>query len=315
MDHNPLVSIVIPTHNRKESVVRLISSILISTYKNIEIIVVDDYSKEDMGSYIKKRIKHKKVICIRNKRNLFTAETRNVGQKYANGDLILFIDDDNVVDKNMINEMVGVFAEDERVGEVGPINYSWTKKSKIFWSKTYRNMWTTKTYHLTSISSHEKYWTTPDVPNAFMVRSSIVKKFKIWFNPKYEIMYEESDYAYKIREAGSLVVVSKKAKIYHDIEEYSKKGKTKDYMYHFMQNPRRAFVFARNRVIFHKRFSSKPQFIFIVLFWIWFFSIYYIYKFVFYKGPGSFSLIRRLQLAVWYMLGTVAGVRQTVTFS
>ena len=51
--NQPLVSVVIPTHDRKEMLVRLIKSIKKSTYKNLEINVVDDASSDGTYEYIK----------------------------------------------------------------------------------------------------------------------------------------------------------------------------------------------------------------------------------------------------------------------
>jgi len=51
-----------------------------------------------------------------------------------------------------------------------------------------------------------------------MVRTSAVRKKQIFFREKYGIMYEESDYAYRIRQAGYKIMVVRDAKIYHDIE-------------------------------------------------------------------------------------------------
>ncbi len=306
---DPLVSIVIPTYKRKEMCLRLLKSILESSYKNIEIIVVDDASPDGTKEFIEKKFsKVKKLNIFKNKKNLFTAGSRNAGQEKASGDYILFIDDDNVVDKYMIEEMLKVFLNDIKVGEVGPINYSNKIRKKIFWTGTYRNMFTTKTYHLTKFPKGKQIWETSDVPNAFMVRADIVKKNKIKFVEKYGIMYEESDYAYKIRRLGYKVMVSKNAKIYHDIEVPSGKEKVKDYMYHFMMDKRRPFVFARNRVMFHSEYSTKAQFVFIVFFWAWFFSLYYMYKILFYSGAGSFILKDKLILSTSYLRGTIVGI-------
>lgn len=308
----PLVSIVIPTYSRKEMCLRLLKSIFISTYKKIEVIVIDDASPDNTKEFIQNKYSKKPNLKIfKNKENLFTAGSRNEGQARAKGELILFIDDDNVIDKYMIEEMVKVFVKNNSVGEVGPINYSFKNKKKIFWTGTYRNMFTTKTYHLIKFPTGKTEWETSDVPNAFMVRTSIVKKNKIKFVEKYGIMYEESDYAYKIRKAGYKIMVSKKAKIYHDIESSSKKEKVKDYMYHFMTDKRRPFVFARNRVIFHSEYSNKLQLFSILFFWVWFFSLYYIYKILFYSGVGNFSFKKRLMLSVGYLRGTFVGVLST----
>lgn len=306
----PLVSIVIPTYNRREMAKRLIESILSGTYKNIEIIVIDDASKDLTSDFLKSKLKNKKNIFIyRNKKNLFAAGSRNEGFKKIHGQYVFFVDDDNVLDSRAIKELVDVFQKDDLVGEVGPVNYSMLHKKKILWSSTKRNMFTTKTNQSRTNSEfkNKDSWETDDIPNAYMVRADIVKKNKIFFNDKYGIMYEESDYAYKIKKAGYKIKVSKKAKIYHDIEAVVD-NQTKDYMYHFMDDTRRPFVFARNRVLFHSLYSTKLQFFFIVIFWIWFFSLYYSFKFITYNDYGKFSILDKVKAAISYMQGTINGV-------
>ena len=69
MKKMPLVSIVIPTYNRRYSALRLIDSIQKSTYKNIEVIVIDDYSNDDTSNFLKSKVKSSKVKIYRNKKN------------------------------------------------------------------------------------------------------------------------------------------------------------------------------------------------------------------------------------------------------
>ena len=311
MQDNPLVSIVIPTYNRKKLAERLIKSLLKSTYKNIEIIVIDDASKDNTSEYLKFKFKNnKKIKIFGNKKNLFAAGSKNVGQNKAKGKFIMFVDDDNVADASMIEELVGVLFDDKLIGEVGPVNYNYNKKSAILLTRSTRNMLTTKTYHLRSLSSFKgrEYWPTDDIPNAFMVRGDVVRENKIKFRPEFGIMYEESDYAYKIRSAEHKVFMVRNAKIYHDIEDSSGGRKSKDYMYHFMTDPRRPFTFARNRILFHNLYSTRLQNVFILTFWIWFFSAYYIYKFIFYSGYGEFEFRSRLKVAIEYLKGNFEGL-------
>lgn len=308
--NQPLVSIIIPTHNRKDMLLRLLKSILASTYKNIEIIVVDDASSDRSFEFIKEKIKNnKKIRIFKNKYNLYTAGSRNEGFKHAKGDYVFFIDDDNVLDKGAISSLVKVFQRDKEVGEAGPVNYSCANKKKILWSGTNRNMLTTLTNQSRDIKKFGELesWETDDVPNAFMVRADIVKKNKIYFKKYYGIMYEESDFAYRIRNLGYKIKVVKDARIYHDVEEYAEGKMIKDYMYHFMEDMRRPYVFARNRIIFHFIYSNKFQFLFILLFWNWVFASYYIYKILFYSGVGDFSLKKRINLSFQYLRGIYNG--------
>jgi len=226
----PLVSVVIPTHNRRNSVKRLVQSVLNSSYKNVEIIVVDDASSDGTLAFLTEKYrKNKNITILHNKKNLYTAATRNKGAEKAKGDYIFFVDDDNVVDKNTIAELVKPFEDDHLIGEIGPINYNFNSKKKVLWCVTRRDMFTTKTYQPRSHKEFGKRltWSTADVPNAFMVRREVFKKYKIKFREVFEIMYEESDYAYRVRNAGFKVVVARNARIYHDIEEARSKKKEK----------------------------------------------------------------------------------------
>ncbi|MBU5689296.1 MAG: glycosyltransferase family 2 protein, partial [Candidatus Aenigmarchaeota archaeon] len=119
--NDPLVSVVIPTYNRKEMLIRLIKSIKKSTYKNLEIIVVDDASTD--GTYEEIKRKFPDVKIVRNEKNLLLAASRNIGIKNSKGKYIFLIDDDNVVDKNCIYELVKSMENDKNIGIVGPIMY------------------------------------------------------------------------------------------------------------------------------------------------------------------------------------------------
>lgn len=311
--HVPLVSIIIPTHNRKLMVIRLIRSILHGSFKNVEIIVIDDMSTDGTYTELKKRYRNRKnIIILRNTEHLFTAGSRNKGMKKAKGKYLFFIDDDNVLESHAVQEMVRVFEQDASVGELGPVNYSFSRKNQLLWVGTKRDMSTTKTEQPRSLATYgeAKLWDTVDVPNAFMVRASVVKDFVITFDPVFEIMYEESDFAYKIRNAGFGVKVLRTAHIYHDIENGGQGRQKLDYMHHFMTSTRRTYVFGRNRILFHSRYSSKRDMIGIVGVWVWVFFLYYAYKIFSYSGSGNFSLMHKIRLVWQYLRGTLKGIHQ-----
>jgi GT2 family glycosyltransferase len=302
MTKSPLVSIIIPTHNRKDMVVRLIKSIMMSSYKNIEIIVVDDASTDGTSEQIKKFfLQVNRIYIVRNKVSLFAAGSRNVGTRKSTGEYIFYIDDDNVIDKYAIEKLVKYFEEDKYIGELGLVNYSYSDKEKILWLFTGRNMLTSKTFLPNNFNEFNKkeLWDTADVPNAFMVRSKIVKQQNISFCDYFEIMYEESDFAYRIRKAGYKIQVVRDAKIYHDV---------KNYMPHFMNDKRRLYVFARNRIIFHSLYSNKVELLSILFIWIWVFTVYYVYKILSYSGEGNFSSLTRFSLINEYLKGNIIGL-------
>jgi len=283
-------------------VIRLLKSVIACTYKEIEVIVIDDASTDGTSDAIRKTFPQNRKICVvRNQTNLYAAGSRNAGTKKSKGKYLFYVDDDNVLDKYAISELVRVFEDDERIGELGLVNYSFRDKNQVIWLTTGRNMWTSKTYLPADIGEYSgnKIWNSVDVPNSFIIRADVLKKHKISFCKKFGIMYEESDVAYRIRNAGYSIKVVRDAKIYHDVG---------DYMYHFMNDPRRPYVFARNRIIFHSLYSNKFQMLSIVLVWIWAFALYYSYQMVCYSGAGNFSFGRRMYLVLQYLRGNIEGI-------
>jgi glycosyltransferase involved in cell wall biosynthesis len=97
---NELVSIIIPTYKRSANLSRAIKSVLNQTYKNIEIIVVDDndsdskYRNETEQVMLRYK-ENKNVKYIKHEKNRNGAAARNTGIKYASGEYIAFLDDDD----------------------------------------------------------------------------------------------------------------------------------------------------------------------------------------------------------------------------
>lgn len=108
---NDLVSVIVPTYSRPINLLRAINSILEQTYKNIEIIVVDDNgigSKEqlDTENILSEYIKDKKVIYCPHEVNMNGSAARNTGLKIAKGKYIGFLDDDDEFISNKIEIQV-----------------------------------------------------------------------------------------------------------------------------------------------------------------------------------------------------------------
>ena len=96
MIENKLVSVIVPIWNRQEFVKETIDSILQQTYKNLEILCVDDCSSDE-SVLILEKIKDTRLQIIKLPHNSGRpAVPRNVGLKHAKGDYIAFCDDDDI---------------------------------------------------------------------------------------------------------------------------------------------------------------------------------------------------------------------------
>ncbi|MEM2126856.1 MAG: glycosyltransferase family 2 protein, partial [Candidatus Bathyarchaeia archaeon] len=96
----PLVSVVIPTFNSEKTIEDCLKSIKNQTYRNIEIIIVDNYSQD-------KTIKiAKKYDVLIFSKKLGRSAARNFGAKKTMGDFLLFLDSDMVLTPKVIQECV-----------------------------------------------------------------------------------------------------------------------------------------------------------------------------------------------------------------
>lgn len=93
-NHNPLVSVIIPTYNRAELVRRAVESVLAQTYKNIEVIVIDDGSTDDTASLLAPYLKHI-VYVLESNNGGSVGRARNIGIKHSKGDYLAFLDSDD----------------------------------------------------------------------------------------------------------------------------------------------------------------------------------------------------------------------------
>lgn len=91
---SPLISIVIPTYNRADLIEKAIQSILNQTYKNWELIVVDNYSEDNTKDVIS-AFNDNRIFMLSTPRTGSVAASRNLGVSHSNGEWIAFLDSDD----------------------------------------------------------------------------------------------------------------------------------------------------------------------------------------------------------------------------
>ncbi|HEO8648038.1 TPA: glycosyltransferase family 2 protein [Streptococcus agalactiae] len=102
---NILISIIIPIYNVEKFLEECIDSVLNQTYKNIEILLVDDGSTDNSGIICDNYSLKDKRIRVFHKNNGGLSDARNFGVVNAEGRYISFIDSDDYIDKNYIRKM------------------------------------------------------------------------------------------------------------------------------------------------------------------------------------------------------------------
>ena len=96
-----LISVIVPVYNVEEYVEKCVLSIINQTYKNLEIILVDDGSTDNSGKICDEiAIKDNRIKVI-HKKNGGLSDARNVGIDIAKGDYLGFVDSDDYIDPDM----------------------------------------------------------------------------------------------------------------------------------------------------------------------------------------------------------------------
>ena len=299
----PKISIIIPTYNRAEMVCRCVQSVLDTGWPSLEVIVVDDSSPDDTAARIREKFGDS-IKYVRNEKNSFQAVSRNNGARVATGDFLFFLDDDNVVDSSIFREMSQAFEENPKLGLVAPMAIHMRPgKSNVIWSLgSDFNRWTSQprdncaNLPLSELPPGTKSYLTSYYPNGFMVPRKVYDEVA-GFDEKYVQIFEESDFGWKIREAGYDEIVLTTARTEH--YGFLEPGCVPELRQLGIEKPYRTYCFARNRLRFARKHFSFLQTLSVTFVFAPLSAAYY-----------SFVAIgnRRPDIAWAYIKGTLAGI-------
>ncbi len=263
-----------------------LASVLKMAYSNVEVILVDNGSKDGTVAAVRERFPSVEVIA--SKVNLGLNGGKNLGQKQARGEYILFLDSDTLVDKNLLTELVKVAKEDSWVGLVCPKMYYHQPKDVIWYAGSFVNLWTSQTQNIgcnqIDNGQFDQVRETQFAPTAYLVTRQVFEKLG-GHNENYFMTYGDTDYGFRAREAGFKVLFCPTAKLWHRIK---KEENTKTIRALGYNLPMRAYYFARNRVVFMKRHAPKLNFVIFILIFFPLFTLYITYKIVAFGGGSKF---------------------------
>ncbi|KAB0668518.1 glycosyltransferase family 2 protein [Oryzomonas sagensis] len=119
ISYQPLVSVVMPAYNASEFIAEAIKSVLSQTYQNFELIVIDDGSVDTTGAIVSELIeKYTSTISYHYQNNSGAGIARNTGITHSLGDLICFIDADDIMVPDHILRQVDFMERHSNVGLV-----------------------------------------------------------------------------------------------------------------------------------------------------------------------------------------------------
>lgn len=122
------VSIIIPAYNEEKVIKNCIASLLEQSYKNQEVIIIDDGSTDKTRDIIKKF-----PVKLYQQNHLGAGSARNLGAKHAKGEILVFVDADMIFDHNFVKNLTKPIIEKNEVGTFSKEEYVLNKDN--IWSK------------------------------------------------------------------------------------------------------------------------------------------------------------------------------------
>jgi len=262
--NNPLVSIITINYNESGVTLEMLESLRSLSYDNVQVIVVDNASPNDNPDIIKE--KYPEVLLIKSEHNLGFAGGNNLGVKAANGQYLLFINNDTIVPQNFIGPLVDTLVKDETIGMVSPkIKFHWDASLIQYAGYTPMNHWTIRNnsigYRQKDDGSFDKEGETESIHGAAMMVPKRVVEQVGMMTEIYFLYYEEHDWAEMVKRAGFKIYYQPKSYILH--KESISTGKF---------SPLKTYYIARNRIVFARR-NFKPTQLFVSLLFQTFISI------------------------------------------
>lgn len=293
----PELSIIITTCNRFKDLITCLKSIKNSTEKKFNIVIIDDNSNDETkylnNNKLKKILKIKNQIrIIHSDKQLMMVRARNLGAKIAKTKYILFIDDDNIIEKNMVKILLNFIKIYNDVGMVGPFMYYGT--GELYMSYQKFNFYTGKTTGVIIKNNGKDYYESDGIPNVFLIKKEIFEKIG-YFDEKILQTFTEMDFGFKIKKAGYRCCMLKDARTYHNVyykDNFTSRGLGGKYI-------QKSYCLIRNRTIIIKRYGNLFNKIIYLIFFSWFWPLIYSIIILF---NGNFYLIK------YYWLGYIDGI-------
>jgi GT2 family glycosyltransferase len=254
-ENAPLVSVITLNWNTTGVTCEFIRSIKeVGTYKNMEVIVVDNGSKEDPTSFIKAINPLVRVICT----------GKNLGFEAAKGDYLFIVNNDTEFTPGLIEGLLGIFEKYPDAGIACPkFHYFFHKGTIEFAGYQAVNVFTGRNGMIGCKEKDEGQYDEIKETNyahggAMMVPRKIIDEAGL-MPEDFFLYYEEFDWSEKIKRKGYKVYYQPEALIYHKESMTTGKASTL-----------KTFYLTRNRILFMKRNMALPNYIAFLLYFTFF---------------------------------------------
>lgn len=215
------ISVIIPTYNRKNALVQTLESLSQQSYKDFEVILVDDGSTDGTKEIIKKFNFPFEIQYIF-QQNKGPASARNIGIKKAKGEIIFFTGDDIILSSDLLKEHLRIYQIDSK--KLAVLGYTqWAPQIRMTPFRKY-----VADYHFAYSSIIDKQnvnWGCFYTSN-ISIQRRFLEEVGLFDEEFLYAAYEDTELAYRLFKKGMKIVFNKKAIAYHnhpvDFKSYQK---------------------------------------------------------------------------------------------
>lgn len=251
---SPRVAAVILTYNGLDLTLGALASLSLSTWGNLDVVVVDNGSREDLGPAIRARFPA--VEVVRTEQNLGPAGGYNLGFRHALArpevDYILVLNDDIEVAPTMVAELVAVAERDPEIGAVGPKTFFYGDRTRLASAGgriVFRET-VTKERGFGEVDRGQ-YETDREVGYVngcgLLARASAFRAVGLW-DPTFFLSVEDADWCVRIKRAGFSTWYAHRALLYHMVSESTGRYTAK-----------KTYQTGRSAAIFMRRYANPWQ--------------------------------------------------------
>jgi GT2 family glycosyltransferase len=224
MDHIA-VAVIILNWNKKHDTLeclRSVSNIRVPSGYRLDIIVVDNGSRDGSVSFLKQRFPD--ALYCEHATNAGYAGGNNIGITEAltrKCSFILILNNDVVVDPDLVAELLSAMSRDRTVGIAGAVNYYYARRNTIQFSGGHIEWSRGNIYDITrhrdDTGQFPRYRSVDTVAGSCMlIRREVIEKIG-FMDERYFLNFEETDLCCRARRAGYRVVTCMKARLWHKV--------------------------------------------------------------------------------------------------
>ncbi len=228
----PLTSVIVLNYNGERFLGDCLKSVLDTDYPNFEVIVVDNNSKDCSLKVIKGvkplfEARRVPLVVVKNSENLGFAEGNNVGARFARGKYIVFLNNDTLVERDWLGELVKILDNDSQVGAAQSKILSLGNNNLIDCAGGFLNPFGLAIERGFMEKDRGQYDKIDDIfyakGTAAIFRRELFNFFG-GFDPDYFLYHEEVDLCWRIRLGGYRIVFVPRSVIYHIGGVFAKKA-------------------------------------------------------------------------------------------